>query len=112
MIVYHYLFQYLGILIDKLNWNTHTNIVSKHMGGNSILSKLIYYVNKVISITIYFTTFHYYLTYVNTVWGQTRIPKKHITVLQKKALQIMNFAPINSHSSSYFHDYYILNFVV
>ena len=49
------------------------------------------------------------LTYVTTVWGQIRIPKKCLTVLQKKAL-IMSFAPFNSHSSSYFHDYNILKF--
>ena len=36
-------------------------------------------------------------------------PKK-ITVLQKKALRIMSFAPFNSHSSSYFDNYNILKF--
>ena len=40
----------------------------------------------------------------------TRIPQKRITVLQKKALRIMSFAPFNSHSLSYFHDYNILKF--
>ena len=63
--------RYLGILIDdKLNWNTHTNnIVSNLMRGNSILSKLRYYVDKEILRTIYFAIFHSYLTYVTTVWG-------------------------------------------
>ena len=99
-------------MIDgKLNWNAHTNnIVSKLMRGNSILSKLRYHVNKEISRTIYFAIFHSCLTYVTTVWGQTRILQKHITVLQKKALRIMSFAPFNSHSLSYFHDYNILKF--
>ena len=62
--------RYLGVLIDdKLNWNTHTNIVvSKFMGGNSILSKLRYYVSKEILRTIYFAIFYLYLTYVTTVW--------------------------------------------
>ena len=48
--------RYLGILIDdKLNWNNHTNnIVSKLMRGNSVLSKLKYYVNKEILRTNYF----------------------------------------------------------
>ena len=103
--------RYLGILIDdKLNWNTLTNnIVSKLMRGNSILSKLRYYVNKEILRTIYFAIFHSYLTYVITVWGQTRIPTKHVTILQKKVLRIISFAPFNSHSSSYFHNY-ILKF--
>ena len=79
------------------------------MTGNSILSKLIYYINKEILRTIYFAIFHSYLTYVTTVWGQTRIPKKRITVLQKKALKLMSLA-YNSHSSCYFHDYNILKF--
>ena len=104
--------RYLGILIDgKLNWNTHANnIVSKLVRGNSVLSKLRHYVNKEILRTIYFAIFHSYLTYVTTVWGQTRIPQKRVTLLQKKALRIMNFAPFNCHSSSYFHDYNILKF--
>ena len=53
----------LDLLInEKLNWNPHTNnIVSKLMRGNSILSKL-RYVNIEILRTIYFTTFHSYLT--------------------------------------------------
>ena len=99
-------------MIDhKLNWNAHTdNIVSKLTRSNSILSKLRYYVNKEILRTIYFAIFYSYLTCVTTVWGQTRIPQKRITVLQKKALRIMSFAPFNSHSSSYFHDYNILKF--
>ena len=104
--------RYLGILIDdKLNWNTHTNnIVSNLRRGNSNLSQLRYYVIKEILRTIYFAIFHSYLTYVTTVLGQTRIPQKHITALQKKALRIMSFAPFNSHSSSYFHNYNILKF--
>ena len=80
------------------------------MRGNSILSKLRYYVNKEILRTIYFAIFHSYLTCVMKVWGQTRIPQKCITVLQKKALRIMNFAPFKSHSSSDFDDYNILKF--
>ena len=105
---------YLYVLIgDKLNWNTHTNnIVSKLMRANSILSKLRYYVNIVILRTIYFVIFHSYLTYVMAVQGKNspRIPQKHITVLQKKALRIRSFAPFSSHSSFYFHDYNILKF--
>ena len=96
----------LGILIDdKRNWNTFTNnIVSILMRGNSILSKLRYYVNKEILRTIYFAIFHSYLTYVITIWEQTKISRKRRTVLQKKVLRIMNFAPFNSHTSSYFHN--------
>ena len=62
--------RYLGIFIDdKLKWNTYVNnIVSKLMRGNSILSKLRYYVNKEKLRTIYFATFHSYLTYVTAVW--------------------------------------------
>ena len=78
------------------------------MRGNLILSKLIYYVNKEILRTIHFAIFHSYLAYVTTVWGQTRIPQKRRTDLQKKALKIMSFASFNSHSSSYFHNYNIL----
>ena len=67
-------------MINLTNWNTHTNnIVSKLMRGNSILSKLRYYVNKEILRTIYLA-----ITYVTTVLGQIRVPQKRITVLQKK----------------------------
>ena len=103
--------RYLGTLIDdKLNWNTHTNIVSKLMRENSILSKLRYYANKEILRTIYFAIFHSHLPYVTTIWRQTKIPEKPITVLQKKALRIMSCAPFNSQLSSYFYDYNILKF--
>ena len=74
------------------------------MRGNSVLSKL-KYVHKQISRTIYFAILHSFLTYVTTVWVQTRISQKRITVLQKKVLRIMNFAPFNSHSSSSFHSH-------
>ena len=94
-----------GILILSVpNFNS---ILSK-LRSNSILSKLRYYVNKEISRAIYFPIFHSYLTYVTTIWEQARIPQKRVTVLQKKTLRIMRFAPFNSHSSSYFHDYNIL----
>ena len=104
--------RYLSILIDdKLNWNAHNdNIVSKLMRGNSILSKLRYYVNKEILRTIYFAIFHSYLTYVTHYGDKQEFQKKRITVLQKKALRIMSFASFNSHSSSCFHDYNILKF--
>ena len=73
------------------------------MLGTWVLCKLRYYVNKEKLSTIYFAIFYSYLTYATTVWGQIRISKKTITVLQKKALRIMSFAAFNSHSSSYFH---------
>ena len=80
------------------------------MRGNTILSKLRYYVNKDILRTIHCAIFHSYLTYVTTLWGQTRIPQKRITVLQKKVSRIMSFATFNSHSLCYFHNYNILKF--
>ena len=83
--------------------------MSKLMRGNSVWSEL-RYVNKEILRTIYFAIFYSCLTYVTTVCRQTRIPQKRITVFQKKALRIMSFAPLNSHSLSYFHDYNILKF--
>ena len=71
--------RYLSILIDdKLNWNAHNdNIVSKLMRGNSILSKLRYYVNKEILRTIYFAIFHSYLTYV-TQYGDKQEFQKNV----------------------------------
>ena len=54
------------------------------MRDNSILSKLRYYVNKEILRTIYCAIFHSHLTYVTTLWGQTRIRPKRMTVHQKK----------------------------
>ena len=82
---------HLGILIDdKLKWNTDaSNVVSKLMISKLILSKLRHYVNKEILRTIYYVIFHSYLPYATKVWGQTRIPQKYATVLQKKTLRIM-----------------------
>ena len=92
-----------------INLTGHNDIVSKLMRGNSILSKLRYYVNKEILRTIYFAIFHSYLTYV-TQYGNKKEFQKNITVLQKKALRIMSFESFNSHSSFYFHDHNILKF--
>ena len=78
------------------------------MRDSSILSKLRYYVNKEILRTIYFIIFHSYLTYVITVWEQTRISQKRVTVIQKKTSRIMSFASFSSHSWSSFHYYNIL----
>ena len=50
--------RYLGILIDD---NITNNIVSKFLRGNSILSKLRYYVTKEKLRTIYFVIFQSYL---------------------------------------------------
>ena len=80
------------------------------MRDSSILSKLRYYVNKEILRTIYFIIFHSYLTYVITVWEQTRISQKRMTVFQKKTSRIMSFASFSSHSWSSFHYYNILKF--
>ena len=75
------------------------------MSDNTILSKLRYHVNKKILRTIYLAIFHSCLTYVTTVWEQTRIPQTHFIFLQKKALRITSFAPRNSHSLFLSHDY-------
>ena len=52
-----------------------------------------------------------YSNYAPIAWGNTNYPQQRISLLQKKALRIMNFAQFNSHTSRLFYNSNILKFI-
>ena len=104
--------RYLGIKIDEnLNWKVHIHdLASKLSRANAILAKLRHFVNSEILRSTYFAIFHSHLNYVCIAWGLTRFPQQKVSILQKKALRIMNFAPFNAHTTPLFKNCNILKF--
>ena len=58
----------------------------------------------------YFAIFHSHLNYVCSAWGLTRYPQQKVSIFRKKALRIMNFAPLNAHTTPLFKNCNILKF--
>ena len=94
-----------------MNWKIHIHVlVSKLNGTNTLLTKQSYFVNSEILRSTYFAIFHSHLIYVCIAWGLTRFPRQKVSILQKKALRIMNFAPFNAHTTPLFKNCNILKF--
>ena len=102
--------RYLGIQIDKnLNWKIHIHdLASKLNRDNAVLAKLRHFVNSEILRSTYFAIFHSNLNYVCIAWGLTGFPQQKVSILQKKALRIMNFESFNAHITSLFKNCNIL----
>ena len=88
--------RYVEIKFDKnLNWKIQIHDLAYRLSRvNAILAKLRHFVNSEIVRSAYFAIFHSHLNYVCIAWGLTRFPQQKVSVLQKKALRIMNFARI------------------
>ena len=104
--------RYLGIKIDKnLNWKIPMNdLGSKLNRANALLAKLRYFANSEILRSTYFSIFHPHLNYVCIAWGRTRFPQQKVSILQKKALRITNFAPFNAYTTPLFNNCNIFKF--
>ena len=105
--------KYLGLYLDKnLSWNAQVNQLTKKLSrSNGILCKLRHLVPKKIIISVYYAIFYSHLLYGCPVWSLTTENMfNSITVLQKKCIRIMNFAPFNSHTNDLFADNNILKF--
>ena len=87
--------KYLGIKIDKqLNWREHINEVAIKLNrANAMLYKVREFVSTDTLRSIYYAIFDSHLNYGNLVWGQNTNAIKRLTILQKKALRLMNFKP-------------------
>ena len=104
--------RYLRIQTDEnLNWKVHIHdLASKLNRANAILAKLRHFVNIEILRCTYFAIFHSHLNYVCIAWGLTRFPQQKVSILQKKALRIMNFVPFHVHTTPLFKNCNVLNF--
>ena len=104
--------RYLGIKIDEnLTWKHHINhIITKLNRANALLYKIRNFIKPKILKTIYSAIFVSHLNYANLVWGQNSNATQRVFTLQKKAVRIISFQQINSHSSPLFQEYKILKF--
>ena len=103
--------KYLSVFIDEnLNWKKHISQIStKLMKGNAMLSKLRHFVNKDILLSVYCGIFHSHLAYLCLVWGQAKFSLNRITSLQKRAIRILHSAAY--HTSPLLYRSKVLKFV-
>ena len=105
--------KYLGLHIDQnLSWDVQTNQLSKKFSkANSILAKLRHFAPKETLILVYYSIFYFHLQYGCPVWSLTKNENLGtITILQKKCMRVINFAPFNSHTNNMFCDNKLLKF--
>ena len=94
--------QYLGVYIDNfVSWDFHITLLSNKLSrANGIISKLRHFTTKETLLFVYYAIFYSHMTYGCLVWSLTTTKNiDSITILQKKSLRILNFAPINSHTN-------------
>ena len=105
--------KYLGLNLDKfLNWDCHVKLLSNKLSrANGVLCKLRNYAPKNILFNVYHSIFYSHMTYACPVWTLTKkMNIGLISILQRKCLRIINFAPFNSHTNDMFATDKILNF--
>ena len=102
--------KYLGFKIDEnLNWKHHVNDTwTKLIRGSAILFKIRNYVNPEMLRSIYFVIFECHLNCSFLAWAQNFDCIKHLIILQKKVLRIINFKLRNCHTSLLFKENAIL----
>ena len=105
--------KYLGLHLDQnLSWDVQTNQLSKKLSkANAILAKLRHFAHKETLISVYYSIFYSHLQYGCPVWSLTKKENLDtITILQKKCMRIINFAPFNSYTNNIFLDNKLLKF--
>ena len=105
--------KYLGLYLDRnLSWNVQIKHLSNQLSrSNGILCKLRHFVPKKTLISVYYSIFYSHMLYGCPIWSLTSLNNLNsITVLQKRCIRIMNFAPFNSHSNDLFAENNILKF--
>ena len=105
--------KYLGLHLDQnLSWDVQTNQLSKKLSkANGILAKFRHFAPKETLILVYYSIFYSHLQYGCLVWSLTKKENLDtITILQKKCMRIINFAPFNSHTNNMFLNNELLKF--
>ena len=91
-----------------MNWKIHIHdLASKLNRANAVLAKLRHFANSE-DLGIYFAIVHSHLNYVCIAWKLTRkslFPQQKVSILQKTAIRIMNFAPFNAHTTPLFKNF-------
>ena len=104
--------KYLPVKTDtNLSWQNHVNdLAIKLNRANVLLFRMRKYVSIKILRSIYFAIFDSYLSHSCLAWAQNYITIKRIITLQKKNIRIINFQPINFHTTTLFKQNSILKF--
>ena len=105
--------QYLGVYIDNfVSWDFHITLLSNKLSrANGIISKLRHFTTKETILSLYYAIFYSHMTYGCLIWSLTTTKNiDSITILQKKCLHILNFAPINSHTNYLFFSDKVIKF--
>ena len=98
--------KYLGVKIDsKLNWKSHINATATKLNrANTMLYKVIDFVNANILKSIYYALFESHINYACCIiWGQNISTINRLYILQKKTLRFINFKDHNAHFSPLLH---------
>ena len=99
--------KFLGVIIDeKLTWRNHVNYIStKIANGIGILIKARFCLSKETLVSLYYTFIYPYLTYCNSVWGDSFLYNlNRLHVLQKKVVRIISHANWKAHTEPLFKE--------
>jgi hypothetical protein len=97
--------KFLGLYIDdKLSWNFHINYICKLISRNiGMISKLSYFFPSEILYNIYSALILPYISYGVLAWGKSSAYLlNRITILQNRALRIINRVGFRAHSNPLF----------
>ena len=102
-------FNFLGLHINsKLNWETHTNVISKRMSrAVGVMKKLQIVCPKTILLTIYNALILPHINYCLLSWGSASAVKTIFTI-QKRAIRAISSAGYNAHTEPLFKFFNVL----
>ena len=97
--------RFLGVYLDEnLSWLNHINHISKKISKSLFIMRQVKHILDRKSMkTLYYSLIHPHITYCLLAWGNANknILKK-ITILQKRAIRLIDQAQYNSHSEPIF----------
>ena len=103
--------KYLGLIIDEhLSWDSHIHILKAKLNrAVGMLAKIRHYVPHTTIKSIYFSIFSSHLTYGSQIWCQTTNNKtNNLSLLQNKAIRIINFKQRDINTNPLYHQNNIL----
>ena len=93
--------KFVGLIIDeKLTWRNHVHYIpTKIAKGIGILIQARFCLSKKTLVSLYHTFIYPYLTYCNSVWGDSFLYNlNRLNVLQKKVVRIISYANWKVHT--------------
>ena len=102
-------FNFLGLHINsKLNWDTHTNVISKRMSrAVGVIKRLQFVFPETILLTIYNALILPHINYCLLPWGSGSAVKTIFTI-QKRAIRAISSAGYNAHTEPLFKFFNVL----